>query len=113
MHVLVIGGGGREHALRRALLPSGSRTAARPAPGSDAIDADGVACRPVALADNRALAALARDLAPDLIVIGPEAPLANGAADVLRDAGFAVFGPGRAGARIESSKAWAKAFMQR
>lgn len=113
MHVLVIGGGGREHALCRALLHSESVTAVSAAPGSDAIDADGVACRPVALADNRALAALARDLAPDLIVIGPEAPLANGAADVLRDAGFAVFGPGRAGARIESSKAWAKAFMQR
>lgn len=115
MRVLVLGSGGREHALVCALRASRSVTALFAAPGSDAMARDGA--RPVEVegpADSPQFAvAAARRARADLVVVGPEAPLVAGAADALRRQGIAVFGPGADGARLEGSKAWAKAFMQR
>lgn len=115
MRVLVLGSGGREHALVRALSRSPAVSALYAAPGSDAMFRDGA--RPVDAAgslDDPAYAlAAAREARADLVVVGPEAPLAAGSADALRQAGVATFGPGMDGARIEASKAWAKEFMAR
>jgi phosphoribosylamine--glycine ligase len=113
MRVLVVGSGGREHALvwKIARSPAVERVIA--APGSDAI-ARLAACRPEARADDvPALVDLARRERVDLVVVGPEAPLAAGLVDRLRDAGIAAFGPTAAAARLESSKAFAKRFMAR
>ena len=113
MRVLVVGSGGREHALvwKIARSPRVSRVLA--APGSDAIQ--GIAsCFPAVRADDgAALVSLCRAEAVELVVIGPEAALAAGVSDRLRDAGFPVFGPSAAAARLESSKAFAKRFMAR
>jgi phosphoribosylamine--glycine ligase len=113
MRVLVVGSGGREHALvwKIARSPAVERVLA--APGSDAI-ARLAECRPETRADDvAALARLARRERVDLVVVGPEAPLAAGLVDRLRDAGTAAFGPTAAAARLESSKAFAKRFMAR
>jgi phosphoribosylamine--glycine ligase len=108
--VLVVGGGGREHALVRALnrSPGGARVIA--APGNPGIAAD-AEVRDVAATDAPALAALARAEGCDLVVIGPEAPLVAGVADRLRAEGLRVFGPTAAAARLEGSKAFAKEVM--
>ena len=110
VRVLVIGSGGREHALLLGLSRDPSVTELHVAPGNagtasiatnhavDVVSADGVV-------------ALARQLDADLVVIGPEVPLVLGVADVLRDAGFATFGPGAQAAQIEGSKAFAKDVM--
>jgi phosphoribosylamine--glycine ligase len=113
MRVLVVGSGGREHALvwKIARSPAVERVLA--APGSDAI-ARLAECRPETRADDvAALARLARRERVDLVVVGPEAPLAAGLVDRLRDAGTAAFGPTAEAARLESSKAFAKRFMAR
>ena len=113
MRVLVVGSGGREHALawKIARSPRVSRVLA--APGSDAI-ARGASCFPAVRSDDAAaLVSLCRAERVDLVVIGPEAALAAGVSDRLRDAGFPVFGPSAAAARLEASKAFAKRFMAR
>lgn len=107
MRVLVVGSGGREHALVWKLAQAGEVDALHAAPGNPGIAALG-SCHPVRGEDGESLLALARELAVDLVVIGPEGPLVAGVADVLRHAGIAVFGPGRAAARIEGSKTFAK-----
>jgi phosphoribosylamine---glycine ligase len=105
---LIVGGGGREHALawKLASEPGGNEVIV--APGSDAIAAEPRVRRLAGLdpLDSDAVVAVARGEAVELVVIGPEAPLAAGVADALRAAGFAVFGPSAAAARIESSKAF-------
>jgi len=113
MNVLVLGSGGREHALvwKIARSPRASRVLA--APGSDAI-AEIADCFPDVSADAAdAIVDLARRESVDLVVVGPEAPLAAGIADDLRAAGYAVFGPSAAAAQLESSKAYSKEFMAR
>jgi len=113
MNVLVLGSGGREHALvwKIARSPQVARVLA--APGSDAI-AELADCFPDVAADAAAdVVSLAREHAVDLVVVGPEVPLANGIADELRAAGVGVFGPSAAGARLEASKAYSKEFMAR
>jgi phosphoribosylamine--glycine ligase len=113
-NVLIIGGGGREHALGWALsrsqtgvnlffAPGNAGTAGLPRAHNLALGAEEV----------EALTLHALEHRPDLVVVGPEVPLAAGLADNLRDAGLAVFGPGAVGARLEASKSWAKNFMQR
>jgi phosphoribosylamine---glycine ligase len=113
VRVLVVGAGGREHALAWKIARSPLAERVLVAPGSDGI-AQGASCFPeVAAGDAAALVALARRERVDLVVIGPEDPLANGVADRLREAGLAVFGPGQAAARLEGSKAFARDFMAR
>ena len=110
MRVLLVGSGGREHALAWALSRSSLLTELHAAPGNPGIEAL-AACHPVAPDDPESVLGLARSLAADLVVIGPEAPLVAGVADVLRHAGIPVFGPSAAAARIEGSKAFAKDVM--
>jgi phosphoribosylamine--glycine ligase len=105
--VLLVGSGGREHALAWKLAQSPSLTDLHAAPGNPGIERY-AHCHPVRAEDADALLALARGLAVDLVVVGPEAPLVDGVADLLRDEGIAVFGPSRAAARIEGSKRFAK-----
>jgi phosphoribosylamine--glycine ligase len=106
----VIGSGAREHALVRSLAADPAVTDLHAAPGNPGIAASAT-CHPVVATDPAAVAALARDLAADLVVVGPEAPLVAGVADAVRAAGIACFGPSGAAARLEGSKAFAKAVM--
>jgi phosphoribosylamine--glycine ligase len=107
--ILIVGGGGREHALAWKLAAEPGVNEVLVAPGSDGIATEPrVRCAPVDPLDGGAVVAIARRFAAELVVIGPEAPLAAGVADALADAGFAVFGPSRAAARIETSKAFCR-----
>jgi phosphoribosylamine--glycine ligase len=112
MRVLVIGGGGREHALCWKFRRDDAAVELHAAPGNPGI-AEVASCHPVAAADLQGILGLAEAIRPELVVIGPEDPLSLGLADLLRDAGFATFGPSRAAARIESSKRFAKELMQK
>ena len=107
MKVLVVGSGGREHALAWKLAQSPGLTELHCAPGNPGI-ARHASCHPVLAEDADGLLDLARSLDVDLVVVGPEAPLVAGVADALRHNGVAVFGPGAAAARIEGSKLFAK-----
>lgn len=113
--VLVLGSGGREHALARRLVASPNVARVVVAPGNggiaeDAVDASGITRRPLDLADVAAVVALAKDVGASLVVVGPEAPLVAGVADALAAAGIAVFGPSKEAARLEASKVFLKAF---
>ena len=108
MRILVIGSGGREHALVRALDPG--RDDVHAAPGNPGIEAL-AETHPDTPPTPDGILALARKLAPGLVVIGPEAPLVAGAADALREARIPCFGPDAAAARIEGSKSFAKQVM--
>ncbi|MFI0913563.1 phosphoribosylamine--glycine ligase [Streptomyces abikoensis] len=110
MKVLVIGGGAREHALCRSLSLDPDVTALHCAPGNAGI-AEVAETHPVDALDGAAVAELAASLHADLVVVGPEAPLVAGVADVLRERGFPVFGPSAEAARLEGSKAFAKDVM--
>ncbi len=110
MKVLLVGSGGREHALAWKLAGAPGLTSLHAAPGNPGIAALGD-CHPVRADDAEALLGLARSLDVDLAVIGPEAPLVEGVGDALRRNGVPVFGPGRAAARIEGSKSFAKEVM--
>ena len=110
MRVLVVGSGAREHAIVRALLRDEQVTAVECAPGNAGIAQD-VTVHPLDIADNHAITELAKQTAADLVVIGPEAPLVAGAADAVRAAGIACFGPSASAARLEGSKAFAKEVM--
>ncbi|GGL21970.1 phosphoribosylamine--glycine ligase [Nocardia jinanensis] len=110
MRVLVIGSGAREHALVLALRRDPAVSAIVAAPGNAGI-AQHAQVRPVDPSSGESVAALAREAAADLVVIGPEVPLVLGVADAVRAAGIACFGPSAAAARIEGSKAFAKDVM--
>jgi phosphoribosylamine--glycine ligase len=110
MRVLVVGSGGREHALAWK-LGQADDVELHAAPGNPGIAALG-ACHPVRAEDAEGLLGLARELNVDLVVVGPEAPLVAGLADQLRQGGIAVFGPSAAAARIEGSKTYAKHLMR-
>jgi phosphoribosylamine---glycine ligase len=112
MKVLVVGGGGREHALCWGLARSPRVEELHAAPGNAGI-ASVATCHAAAADDVGAQLALADELDADLVVVGPEAPLVAGLADELRSRGRPVFGPGREGARLEGSKAFAKDLMVR
>jgi phosphoribosylamine--glycine ligase len=110
MRLLVIGGGGREHALSWALHRSPSVTSVVCAPGNVGM-ADVAEVRPVDPEDPGAVVALAREVGADLVVVGPEGPLVAGVVDALCGAGIRAFGPTAAAARLEGSKAFAKEVM--
>lgn len=112
MKILVVGSGGREHALVWKIAKSEKVTQILAAPGSAAI-AELATCHNIPVSDLDALTELARSEGVDLVVIGPENPLCDGLADMLRDAGIAVFGPSRAASMLETSKAFAKDFYAR
>jgi phosphoribosylamine--glycine ligase len=112
MKVLILGSGGREHALAWAVARSERVTEVVCAPGNGGIA--GVArCVPVSLKDVDAMVRLAEAEKPGLIVVGPELPLSLGIVDTLEERGFRVFGPSKAAAMLESSKGFAKQFLQR
>jgi phosphoribosylamine--glycine ligase len=110
VRVLVVGSGGREHALVWSLSRSADVDDLHAAPGNPGIAALAT-CHPVRADDIASLGALARELPVDLVVVGPEAPLVAGLSDDLRRRGIAVFGPSAAAAQIEASKAFAKDVM--
>jgi phosphoribosylamine--glycine ligase len=109
--VLLVGSGGREHALAWRLAQAPTLTELHAAPGNPGIARHGH-CHPVRAEDGEGLLDLARTVGAELVVIGPEAPLVEGVADELRHRGVAVFGPGRGAARMEGSKAFAKDVMR-
>ena len=110
MRVLIIGGGGREHALAWKLKQEQPTLELLAAPGNPGI-AELAECVPIPVSDLDALERLARDRGVDLTVVGPEAPLAAGIVDRFRAAGHPIFGPTKAAAEIETSKAFAKRLM--
>lgn len=112
MKILVIGSGGREHALTWKLRESQLMQEIYCAPGNPGI-AQEAECRPVDVTDPTAILALAQDLKVNLTVMGPEAPLVAGAVDALEEAGLWAVGPTRAAAQLEGSKIFSKQFMQR
>lgn len=112
MRILVIGSGAREHALLHSMSkdPQVGESDLHVAPGNAGMS-QLATMHPVKVDDPAACAALADEIAPDLVVIGPEVPLVAGVADALRAKGYAVFGPNADAARIEGSKAFAKDVM--
>ena len=112
MTVLVVGGGGREHALVWALSRDRSVSRIICAPGNAGI-ADLAACMAVDVADPQAVLSLAAGVEADLTIVGPELPLTRGVVNAFAAAGRAIVGPTREAAALESSKAFAKAFMSR
>jgi phosphoribosylamine---glycine ligase len=112
MNVLLVGSGGREHALAWKIAQSPLLNRLVAAPGNPGIETLAECC-PVRVDDVPGLLALAQEIAADLVVVGPEAALAAGLADALAEAGIACFGPTRAAAQLETSKAFTKAFAAR
>ncbi|AXC50925.1 phosphoribosylamine--glycine ligase [Paracoccus suum] len=108
MNILILGGGGREHALAWAFRQNPKCDRLIVAPGNAGIAAV-AECAALDILSRSAVVEFAGQNAVDLVVIGPEAPLAAGVSDALREAGFAVFGPSKAAAQLESSKAFTKA----
>jgi phosphoribosylamine--glycine ligase len=111
MKILLVGSGGREHALGVGLQADPACTELHVAPGNPGI-AQFAQCHPLVITDNQAILELAQQLMVDLVVVGPEVPLVNGVADILRAAGIAVFGPSKAAAQLEGSKNFAKEVMR-
>src|SRR6266700_265326 len=112
MKILVIGSGGREHALTWKLRESQHMEGILCAPGNAGI-AQQADCSPVDVSCPKELLQLALDLKADLTVVGPEAPLVAGVVDEFEKAGAGIIGPTKAAARLEGSKIFAKQFMQR
>ncbi|GAC1409205.1 MAG: phosphoribosylamine--glycine ligase [Actinomycetota bacterium] len=112
MRVLVVGSGGREHAIAWRLRESASVDKVFAAPGNPGID-EVATCVSIGAAQHDRIAAFVREEQIDLVVVGPEQPLVDGLADLLREHGIRVFGPSARAARIEGSKSYAKDVMRR
>ena len=113
MNVLLIGGGGREHALAWKISQSPLLEKFFAIPGSPGIAAFAECVENISVDDNAALVNFAKDKAIDLVVVGPEAPLVNGLVDSLNEAGIKTFGPTKTAAQIEGSKIFAKRLMKK
>ena len=112
MKILVIGSGGREHAIIRKLKESPQVDALYCAPGNGGISRD-AECSPVNVMDKEGMLALAREKQVDLVFVAPDDPLAAGMVDFLEAAGFPCFGPNAKAAEIESSKVFSKNLMKK
>jgi phosphoribosylamine--glycine ligase len=110
--VLVVGSGGREHALARALTRSPQQPEVLATPGSPGMSRDGFEALGLSAGNLNGIVAAAKERRVDLVVVGPEAPLVEGLVDMLGEAGVRAFGPSAAAARIEGSKAYAKQLMR-
>ena len=110
MKILLVGSGGREHALGLGLHADPACTSLHVAPGNPGI-AEFAQCHAIDITSNAEIVALALEIAADLVVVGPEVPLVNGVADDLRRVKIAVFGPSKAAAQLEGSKNFAKEVM--
>lgn len=111
--VLIVGSGGREHAIAKAMQASSQVTTVFCAPGNPGMLLDDIQTVAIDEMDFAGLTAFARDNAVDLTFVGPEVPLAAGIVDYFQAAGLAIFGPHQAAAQLESSKVFAKEFMAR
>ena len=111
MRILVLGSGAREHAILLALKAEDASHELFAAPGNAGIAADATLVARLDANDPTQVTDYANDENIDLVIIGPEAPLVAGVADALRERGIPVFGPGRAAAQLEGSKAFAKRIM--
>lgn len=110
MKILLVGSGGREHALALGLQADPECSELHVAPGNPGI-AQIATTHPLVITDNSGIVALAQKIGAELVVIGPEVPLVNGVADELRRAGIATFGPSKVAAQLEGSKTFAKEVM--
>ena len=113
MNILVIGGGGREHTLAWKLAQSPSATKLYAIPGNPGMAAVAECVSGISIEDNEAVVAFAKEHAIDLAVIGPEVPLTNGIVDAFEAAGILAFGPRKAAAELEGSKAFSKGLMKK
>ncbi len=113
MNILVLGGGGREHAITAALAASPRCDTIYAAPGNGGTAAIATNVATLDMLDSAAVVAFAKKHGIELVVIGPEAPLVAGVADAVREAGIACFGPGAAGAQLEGSKTFSKMIMDK
>src|ERR1700675_843393 len=112
MKILIIGGGGREHAIAWKLRQSASVEKIWCAPGNGGISRD-AECVPLNVGDVKAAADLAIKLGADLTIVGPELPLVQGIADEFKQRGLAILGPPKMAAQLEGRKLFAKEFMMR
>jgi len=112
VRILILGGGGREHAMVKALARSPQSPELFCAPGNPGIATDATCLPDLDPSDPAAVVATARDLDIDLVAVGPEAPLVVGVVDELKAAGIKAFGPGKEAARLEGSKTYAKQAME-
>lgn len=113
MNILVIGGGGREHTLAWKLAQAPSATKLYAIPGNPGMAAVAECVSGISIEDNEAVVAFAEEHAIDLVVIGPEVPLTNGIVDAFEAAGILAFGPRKAAAELEGSKAFSKGLMKK
>jgi phosphoribosylamine--glycine ligase len=111
--ILILGSGAREHSIADAILRFDSARRVVVAPGNGGISGAGLSSQAVDLGNHAQVIALAQSLAAELVIVGPEAPLCDGIVDSLEAAGFAVFGPSKAAAQLEASKAFLKSFAAR
>ncbi|BEU87625.1 phosphoribosylamine--glycine ligase [Selenomonas sp. TAMA-11512] len=111
MNILIIGGGGREHALLWKIAQSPLADKCYAIPGNPGMEALAVCDASISIEDNEALVAYAKEKGIGLVVVGPEVPLTNGVADAFEAAGIPVFGPSKSAAEIEGSKAFSKNLM--